>query len=244
VSIGLGHWTKACRHRQQNARSPQILRGVDLVATASHTQLIDAAARKYLRPLGCTQKGRSRTWLLDRGWFVAVVEFQPSSFAKGSFLNVGAHFLWTWNDHLSFDFGCRVEDFIPFVSEVQFSYAAERLASRAVENLHRLDTKLPTPGAVAIALADSSERDTWGRYHCAVAHGLAGESDRAESLLAELSSLSGGPEWQREMARRSAVLLKALRDRAEFADAVWSLVAEHRSKLRLPAVQIVIEQAS
>jgi hypothetical protein len=71
--------------------------------------LLSEAARRHLRRLGVVQKGRSRTWLDDNGWFVTVVEFQPSGFGKGSYLNVGAHFLWSWNDFLSFDPGmlCR-----------------------------------------------------------------------------------------------------------------------------------------
>jgi len=174
---------------------------------------------------------------------VSVVEFQPSAYAKGSFLNVGAHFLWTWSDYLSFDFGYRVEEFSPFVTEEQFSQAAERLASRAAEELHGLDARLPAPRAVVLAL-DSSGRDLWSRYHCAVALGLAGESDGAQSLFAGLASSCDGPEWQRGLATRSARLLQVLPDRIGFVDAVSSLVAEHRAKLKLPIAQSVFGEAS
>ena len=81
--------------------------------TEPHSRLLTEAARRHLRPLGVTQKARSRTWLDDRGWFVANVEFQPSGWSKGSYLNVGAHFLWTWNGFLSFDLGSRIEGFVP-----------------------------------------------------------------------------------------------------------------------------------
>ncbi len=47
--------------------------------TPEHTRLLTAAARSILRPLGCVQKGRSRTWLDDQDWWVGVVEFQPSA---------------------------------------------------------------------------------------------------------------------------------------------------------------------
>src|SRR5256885_11111558 len=56
-----------------------------------HSKLITAAAREILRPLGLFQKGRSRVWLDDQGWWLGVVEFQPSDWSKGSYLNVGAN---------------------------------------------------------------------------------------------------------------------------------------------------------
>jgi len=54
-----------------------------------HSKIIADAAKRNLAPIGLTRKGRSRVWLDDRGWYVTVVEFQPSGFSKGSYLNVG-----------------------------------------------------------------------------------------------------------------------------------------------------------
>ena len=98
-----------------------------------HSRLITAAAREVLRPLGLFQKGRSRTWLDDRGWWLGVVEFQPSSFSKGSYLNVGA--MWLWHrtiKHIQFDVGHRVADvgYVEFESEAQFAPEAEKFAAR------------------------------------------------------------------------------------------------------------------
>lgn len=76
-----------------------------------HNRLIKHAARSELKPIGCVQKGQSRTWLDDQNWWVGVVEFQPHSGAKGSYLNVGACWLWHEKDYLSFDDGHRVEPF-------------------------------------------------------------------------------------------------------------------------------------
>jgi hypothetical protein len=74
---------------------------------ADHNKVLGAAARDALGPLGLTQKGRSRTWLDDHGWYVVVVEFQPSAWSKGSYLNVAAMWLWKPKDDLSFDYGGR-----------------------------------------------------------------------------------------------------------------------------------------
>jgi hypothetical protein len=62
------------------------------VAEPEHSsQIIAAAARRALAPVGFWRKGRSRVWLSDHGFWLTVVEFQPSGFGKGSYLNVAAH---------------------------------------------------------------------------------------------------------------------------------------------------------
>jgi len=69
---------------------------------ADHNRDIAKAARAALGSIGCVRRGRSRTWLDDRGWWVGVIEFQPSSWSKGSYLNVGASFLWAAEDSSGF----------------------------------------------------------------------------------------------------------------------------------------------
>ncbi|HEX4035315.1 MAG TPA: hypothetical protein VHX66_12810, partial [Solirubrobacteraceae bacterium] len=65
-----------------------------------HSKLLTTAAREVLRPMGLRQKRRSRVWLDDRAWWVGVVEFQASSFSPGTYLNVGAMWLWRRADHV------------------------------------------------------------------------------------------------------------------------------------------------
>ncbi len=66
-----------------------------------------------LVPEGLFRIGSSRTWLDDNEYFVVQVEFQPSAYDKGSFLNVGISFLWEaserLNDTLACNIGCRVD---------------------------------------------------------------------------------------------------------------------------------------
>jgi hypothetical protein len=209
-----------------------------MASAAPHARLINAAARRHLKPLGCTQKGSSRIWLLDRDWFVSVVEFQPSKYGKGSFLNVGAHFLWTWDDFISFDLGYRVEGFQEYVTEDQFSETMDRLASRAADELRALNLKLSNLAAVVPALWGSTPNYPWTQYHCAVAMGLSRNYPEAKSLLSELASLPHDPEWQKQLGARCGELMQALQDHATFDRIVIALVSEHRSRLGLPAVDL------
>jgi len=82
--------------------------------------------------------GRSRKRLDDQRWYATVIEFQPSGFGKGSYLNVGAHFLWRTTGHLSFDLGYRVNGFIRFESAAQFAPEADAAAATEVARLRAL----------------------------------------------------------------------------------------------------------
>lgn len=69
-----------------------------------HDKIIKKAAAEVLVPLGVFQKGQSRTWIDDNGWFLTIVEFRPSDWGKGAHLHVGLHYLWNNRDTLTFDY--------------------------------------------------------------------------------------------------------------------------------------------
>ena len=118
---GWGKWTLRGRRELAN---------IDIMQP-THDKLIARAAKKELGSLGFARKGRSRTWIADHGWWATIVEFQPSSWSKGSYLNVAPHWLWSCNDFLSFDFGGRLQEHVPFESDEQFSEATANLAALA-----------------------------------------------------------------------------------------------------------------
>ena len=62
-----------------------------------------------LAPEGLFRVGSSRRWIDDNGYFVIQVEFQPSAYDRGSYLNVGISLLWEasegLNETLAFNIG-------------------------------------------------------------------------------------------------------------------------------------------
>lgn len=52
------------------------------MAVREADQLIIRAARDVLKPMGLFQKGTSRIWIDDNGWFLILGEFQPSSWSQ------------------------------------------------------------------------------------------------------------------------------------------------------------------
>ena len=69
-----------------------------------HNRIIRNAAKAVLAAEGLFQMGRSRVWIEDNGWYLTVVEFQPSGWSKGSYLNVAICFLWDNKEYLSYDY--------------------------------------------------------------------------------------------------------------------------------------------
>ena len=45
-----------------------------------------------------------KKYIDDNGYFLTILEFQPSAYAKGIYLNVALHFLWNGREVLSLDF--------------------------------------------------------------------------------------------------------------------------------------------
>lgn len=203
------------------------------MSTPQHSRLINAAAKVALRPLGCVQKGRSRIWLDDHAWWVGVVEFQPSSWAKGSYLNVGACWLWYEKDFLSFDAGYRVENFHEFTSEEAFALVAEKLAERASHEVIALRERFPSPSHVQAWIAAKPRTSIWNHYHLAVSAGLAGATEQSKRSFADVMSDPEERPWATEIRRRSAEFMRCLELGTGFEAEVMGTVKRARSSLGL-----------
>jgi hypothetical protein len=212
--------------------------------SGSHDKLIADAAKKALEPLGLRRNGQSRLWIGDHGWWLAVVEFQPSGFSKGSYLNVAAHWLWSGQSHISFDLGCgpdgtsRIGGFEACVPEEPFEEAATRLAQVAADGNRELTTRLPSIDAAADLLlsraATSPLHDGWLTFHAGVAAGLAGRGRDAAAMFRSLTDL--------RLAGPAAKYIELLSDFDRFKSLARSLIASEREALRLPALSASLFQ--
>ena len=225
-----------------------------------HNLIIAAQAKATLGPLGFRRKGRSRVWLADHGFWLAVVEFKPSGFVKGTYCNVSGHWLWGFWGELTFDFGNqRVGGFAEFsrvtFDEIKMTLKTEQvttpeafathvaeMAREAAEATERLRRKLPTPNDAAAFLLEKVESDQLSdmvAYDAAIAFGLTGDVEEAERLLKGLllSEASGTP-LAHERAEVAGRLLDALNDAPAFAAEVQDLIDRQRDALNLPPYQL------
>jgi hypothetical protein len=208
------------------------------VPAEPHTKLLTAAARESLRPLGLRQKGRSRTWLDDHGWWVGVVEFQSSAWSKGSYLNVGG--MWLWDEqghHVRFDVGHRVDGagFIEYESDEQFAPEARRFSALAADEVRRLRATLRDLDSAITWLRDHSEGGQgWPDYNLGIALGLAGEHAEAAQCLRRLSHEPGDPDWWQQAVTRARELADLLEnDVSAFRTQMQSAITAFRVALKL-----------
>ena len=205
--------------------------------SSDHGRLITGAAKKILAPLGCKQKGRSRLWYDDQLWWVGVVEFQPSAWARGSYLNVGAMWLWSVKDYWSFDDGYRVDSFKEFRNQDQFSEASEKLAGLAASEVVALRQKFHSVSATSALLSQKDKRTIWDRYHAGVSLALAGDLHLAQ---AELQAAQGDPEhaqWVTDLKAKCTALSSALTSRGAAREFIRRDVNHARKLLSLPTLE-------
>jgi hypothetical protein len=144
-------------------------------STTVHSKIIAEVANETPAPLGIFQKGRARTWIDDRGWWIVVIEFQPCGFSKGSYLNVGAMWLWHEKDYFTLDVGDRIGKFVAYVDERQFRPEVVKLASAAKAEVLRLRGKFVSIHDTARYLPGQARRNEnrWTELYAAIALGTS-----------------------------------------------------------------------
>lgn len=205
-----------------------------------HSRLITAAAKAALKPIGCFRRGQSRVWLSDERYWTMMVEFQPSGYSRGSYLNVGASWLWSevQRSVLSFDFGDRVHDagFVPFESEEQFRPLIENMARRAAQEVHALRKKFRSIAAICGHLCDEPKSTDWRLFHAAVAAGLSRDADSARALFQQLDALPTAFEWQLELRAEATRLARDLNDLTRFHQTIADKIKRRRLATGLPSI--------
>jgi len=204
------------------------------MTTPQPSRLISAAAKAALQSLGCVQKGRSRIWLDDRSLWVGVVEFQPSSWATGSYLNVGACWLWLEKDYLSFDAGYRIDGFNAFQGDEPFAEVAKRLAERARDEVEALRKRFSSPSHVQAWITRKGPISIRDHYHLAVSAGLATDWDQSARSFADVMSDPEDRPWAADIKRRAAELMQYAELGGRFEREVMETVRRSRQRLGLP----------
>ncbi|MEY8260944.1 hypothetical protein AALA80_11385 [Oscillospiraceae bacterium 50-60] len=197
----------------------------------NHNKIISRAAQSVLRPMGLFRKGQSRLWVDDNGWFLILVEFQPSGWDRGTYLNVGIHYLWHGKDYLSFDYGYRVHEFVSFCEgEREFEQAVVSLAEQAAETVLDYRGFRDISQAVRRIEARCARRESQELYDRMMICGLArspAAADYGRRLAEDVkhSSLRYETEDYREWVEEIAPLV---RDRDGFYEYIVEKVSARR----------------
>jgi len=193
-----------------------------------HGKLIAAAAKAALTPLGCVRKGQSRTWISDERFWAIQVEFQPSAWSKGSYLNVGAAWLWHARKSLAFNVGYRVADFIAFESVEQFTPLIEAMAATAAKEVTKFRKRFYSLDSIYNYLKNDLS-DGWPLYHAAVAAGLASDIETSRQLFLRFDAWCDLPHWRTKIESESRALAALLSAPAQFQTTIQAIINQCRS---------------
>ncbi|WP_146604008.1 hypothetical protein [Micromonospora deserti] len=223
---------------------------------AATSRLVAAAARQHLQPLGLHWRGASRLWFDDRGWWLIVVEFQPSR-SHGTYLSIAAMWLWHERDYWSFDDGDRIywrndaafvtqppigeagwTSFLNFINAEQFTRDITMVTGIAAQRVEQLRSQFADPAATAQQLASRTTRHGespwWHAYHTGSAAALAGDPDTARQAFHRITVGNLDPDWAHDLAQHARQLADLADNPPALQQRVIDVIHATRQRLKLP----------
>lgn len=206
-----------------------------MATVSSASKLVAAAARARLRPLGLLQRGRSRLWLDDRGWWLGLVEFPSPRWSQGSGLHVGAMWLWQDVDHFTFNVSERLRGTADYRDDEQFAPVAEELALLARERIEELRYRFVDLASVEryMAVQPVGRGFVWELWNAGVVAALAGDTASAQKRLAVVLEEDPLVPWMHEAQEVARELLHMVHDQRVVRDWVVDRVLSCRQRLSL-----------
>lgn len=204
-----------------------------------HNKIINQVLKDILIPVGLIRKGQSRTWLDDNGWFTTIIEYQPSSWSKGTYLNIGINFNWFIQEHFSFDFGYRESGFVAFKNEEQFTQKVIEITNDAIEKILQYRNFLDANYAKTKILSFKFPSDElWGNYHRAMICLMTGDFNKFCIYCEEISRVDSGIEWIVNLKNNVRILMQSCIDKNNCLDYMTKLIMQTRQQKKLPSIDI------
>ena len=200
-----------------------------------HNKLTAEVAKQTLLPAGLKRKGKSRLYYDDNGWWCTVIEFQPSGFSKGSYLNVGVCWLLYEQDYWSFDVGSQEGSNRRFASaenESDFTNAVFEKAMRAKEIAESNRERFSTISK-AHEYYQAIKREGWAFYYAAVIAAMNHQFEIAKNNFESLLAYPERAEWEKKLNARVRELMRLMECPREFVQAIIETVLKTRALLRL-----------
>lgn len=205
-----------------------------------HNNIINQVARKVLKPEGLIRKGQSRTWLDDNIWFTTILEFQPSSWSKGTHLNVGINFNWYLNDYISFDYGYRVENFIEYKDDEQFELGVTELTKNGLQKVLEYRNFADFDYAKEKIFSLLPDDGLWQNYHRIMISLITGDLEKLFFFHEKLNNVNFNIKWQKELKENTddLVLFCRTKTRKEVVDYLVQLIIDTRKMKKFPDIEI------
>jgi hypothetical protein len=163
---------------------------------------------------------------------VNIVEFQPSGWSRGTYLNVAVMWLWDAKDYFSFDYGPgRVQAFAS-AGSAQWPERCRAVVTLAADHVRGLRADLPDIAAAA-KLLSKNPAPGWPTFHAAVATGLAGDVDRARALATQVLAEDATYDWETSKQAKAAEFGASLGDAPIYRARIVREIQQARALLKL-----------
>jgi hypothetical protein len=131
-------------------------------------------------------QGQSRCWYADERFWCIFIEFQPSTWSRGTYLNVGP--IWFFLEGWGGEVTPRLGNYIKFESVEQFAPLIEKAAQLVAAEVVALRAKFQTLADIHRFFADNL---SWSGnvYRAAITAGLIGDLALARQLFARIKGL-------------------------------------------------------
>lgn len=201
-----------------------------------HNKLLKKIAKERLEPYGVFQSGQSRIFLLDKVWFV--IEFQPSSFSKGTYLNVNVDFNFYPRDYFAYSYGNRETGFEEFENEEQFGKLVNELCDLSIERVQDLELKFIDFRTALKTIKKEKVDGAWDLYENGFLNILNGNFNKALKQLSKVSREKCRYDWEFERKKLTEDLIDWLKERPTNLDKINNLITETRRSKKLPTITL------
>lgn len=205
-----------------------------------HSKIINKTAKNVFGPYGIKQKGKSRIWLDDHGWYTTVIEFQPFSGRQGTTLNVGVNFNWQEQAYFSFDICYRQDvDFVEYTeNEDHFSKEVEQLCEIALNKaLEYRENLQNTHKAKAFILNHLyTSENIWGSYHKGTICGLTNDLVEQNHYYQKLLHENHPGAWLNELKEQVQLLMT--NSDHKFKEKIVAIIKKTRVLKKLSEIEI------
>jgi hypothetical protein len=211
-----------------------------------HSKIINKTAKKIFGVYGIKQKGQSRIWLDDNGWFTTVIEFQPFRGRQGTTLNVGVNFHWYEEEYFSFDIGSRQDvEFVDYAdNEEKFLPEVEKLCEIALSKTleYRECMKDLNTAKFHILNHTFTSENIWGSYHKGTICGLTDDFDKQNEYYQKILENSETFEWLNELKNRVNFLISSKDKQNDFTENIVEIIEKTRLLKKLSKTEIKLAE--
>ncbi|WDF75388.1 hypothetical protein PQ469_15970 [Mucilaginibacter sp. KACC 22773] len=199
-----------------------------------HNKLLKKITKQRLSTYGIVQKGTSRTFLKDHGWYTIVIEFQPSGFGKGTYLNVGVDLNFYPQQHLSFSYDYRQKEFREAKNEDQYTEIVIDFCNFAIKKTQKLETDFSDIGTAIETVKKSDSKELWNKYNLAILYGLMGNLPKSRRLLNEIREKKYQYDYEFERQKVVISILTCMDEFEPFINKIQDIITQTRALKKLP----------